>query len=103
MPLYYVIEASFGPRVEQTGLRYGPIEASDPENAIHKTRHETQGYGHLRVEVFSNEQSYKKREQPITAWEDTDSLRSLVSSLVKSKSIRTRERFEAFFVTPLPS
>ena len=98
MSSYYVIEASFGPRVEQSVLRYGPIEASDPKNAIHIARFESTGYGHLRVEVFPNEESYRRRERPVAVWENTEALR-----LDLAHKRIPQEKFEAFFVTPLPS
>ena len=38
MPKYYVIEASYGPRIEETHFRSGELDAENPEDAICKAR-----------------------------------------------------------------
>ncbi|MBI4162605.1 MAG: hypothetical protein HY513_02890 [Candidatus Aenigmarchaeota archaeon] len=96
MPAYYVIEASYGPRVEETGLRHGILEAKNPETAIARTRNDFDTYGHERVEVFANEADYRAKIPPLAMWENKESLARVV------RYPGVRRKFEAFFVTPLP-
>ena len=96
MPMYYLIEASYGPRVEQSSLRSGVIDAETPEDAIKKARTEFDSYGHERIEVFGIEEDYRARKPPLAMWENTASLEMLV------RNERVRKKFEAFFVNPLP-
>ncbi len=95
MSTYYVIEASFGPRIEQSGLRYGNIDAETPYDALRKARTETDYYGHARIEIFDNEESYRRKNPPLTSWEDSITL----ASIVRSEWIR--KIFEEFFVNPI--
>lgn len=95
MPTYYVLDASHGPRIEQTGLRYGNIDAETPDHAITRIFTETNYHLHVRIEVFSSEADYKERKSPLTSWENP----TLLTNIVSNKW--TRKKFEEFFVGPL--
>ena len=95
MTKYYIIEASYGPMIEEAGLRYGELDAENPEYAIHKARTEFNSFGHVRVEVFANEADYRARKSPLAMWENRETLARIV------QYEHVRQKFEAFFVNPI--
>ncbi len=93
---YYVVGAAHGPRIEETKLYYGYVEAENTKQLVHDELNNGPYFGHVRIEVFNTEEDYRNRRVPLTVWDNIP----LLSIIVGNPSARSR--FEQFFVSPLP-